>query len=77
MRGISAGGIRGAAGRFADPPNDLGSKPFGGLQLVLSGDFAQLPPVSKGGGGSRFLFQAATWATCKAVPLLHESNRTN
>jgi ATP-dependent DNA helicase PIF1 len=41
---------------------------FGGLQLVLCGDFAQLPPVQKGSssssgsGKARFLFQATSWA---------------
>ena len=34
-------------------------RPFGGLQLVLTGDFFQLPPV---GGG--FVFLTPTWTTC-------------
>jgi ATP-dependent DNA helicase PIF1 len=37
-------------------------KTFGGLQLVLSGDFLQLPPVStKDGEPARFCFQSKTW----------------
>lgn len=37
--------------------------PFGGIQLVLSGDFFQLPPVSKGGDDAspRFCFEAEAW----------------
>ena len=33
-------------------------KPFGGLQLILSGDFCQLPPVST----TRFAFESPVWA---------------
>lgn len=36
------------------------SKPFGGIQLILSGDFCQLPCV----GESRFCFDAKTWNKC-------------
>ena len=41
-------------------------KPWGGLQLVLCGDFFQLPPVSKGLSGEltgRFVFESPHWAT--------------
>ena len=36
--------------------------PFGGLQLVLCGDFFQLPPVGLGQDPSlKFLFEAEAW----------------
>lgn len=47
-------------------------KPFGGIQLVLAGDFCQLPPVMKGPSGEdtmRFLFQMPLWTT-----LIHETH---
>ena len=31
--------------------------PFGGIQLILSGDFLQLPPVTKQQGPKKFCFQ--------------------
>ncbi|CAN0024086.1 unnamed protein product, partial [Ectocarpus sp. 12 AP-2014] len=38
-------------------------QPFGGIQLVLCGDFFQLPPVGIGRGSTRFCFEAKTWDT--------------
>ncbi len=42
-------------------------KPFGGLQVILVGDFFQLPPVSKE-GESRFLFESDVWKELELVP---------
>ncbi len=36
-------------------------KPFGGVQLILSGDFFQLPPVSKEWKEIRFIWQTELW----------------
>ena len=41
--------------------------PFGGIQLILAGDFHQLPPVAKGREAQalrKFCFQAASWRDC-------------
>lgn len=38
-------------------------RPFGGIQLVLTGDFFQLPPVPERGGQAKFAFDAGTWNT--------------
>ncbi|GAA5839577.1 hypothetical protein JCM9279_005984 [Rhodotorula babjevae] len=38
-------------------------KPFGGIQLVVTGDFFQLPPVTKGTTPT-FAFEADAWKRC-------------
>lgn len=38
-------------------------RPFGGIQLVITGDFFQLPPVPNYGKVAKFCFDAATWNT--------------
>ncbi|XP_034411637.1 ATP-dependent DNA helicase PIF1 [Cyclopterus lumpus] len=37
------------------------TQPFGGIQLIICGDFLQLPPVSKGKEKASFCFQAKSW----------------
>ncbi|XP_062260741.1 ATP-dependent DNA helicase PIF1 [Platichthys flesus] len=37
------------------------TEPFGGIQLIICGDFLQLPPVSKGKEKAIFCFQARCW----------------
>ncbi|XP_006815013.2 ATP-dependent DNA helicase PIF1-like [Saccoglossus kowalevskii] len=38
--------------------------PFGGIQLILCGDFLQLPPVTKSGQKRLFCFQSSAWHNC-------------
>jgi ATP-dependent DNA helicase PIF1 len=50
--------------------------PFGGIQLVLVGDFLQLPPVTKVGEERVYAFQATSWRRCvQATMELHQIHR--
>ena len=40
------------------------NQPFGGIQLVLCGDFLQLPPVVKNDENVKFCFQSESWDEC-------------
>ena len=40
--------------------------PFGGIQLIVTGDFLQLPPVSKAKPTVQFVFQTGIWKRCFA-----------
>lgn len=37
------------------------NEPFGGIQIILSGDFFQLPPVSSNMLGKKFAWQTSVW----------------
>lgn len=56
-------------GRFFDKLEYVGRRtrqndlPFGGIQLVLVGDFFQLPPVPNK-GIMNFAFEARSWKEC-------------
>jgi len=38
-------------------------KPFGGIQILLVGDFFQLPPINKGDEPTKFAFESDMWKT--------------
>ncbi|KAK3579156.1 hypothetical protein CHS0354_022179 [Potamilus streckersoni] len=39
----------------------LNDRPFGGIQLIVCGDFLQLPPVARGKYKRKFCFQSKAW----------------
>jgi hypothetical protein len=49
-------------------------EPFGGIQLIVSGDFFQLPPVPDQNNGipvpATYAFDAETWQLCVGAPVV-------
>lgn len=43
------------------------SQPFGGMQVIMCGDFFQLPPISKNGQAKDFVFYSAVWKKMNPV----------
>ena len=48
-------------------------RPFGGIQLVITGDFFQLPPVPDDGRQSKFAFEAESWSQCVSTTIKLDS----
>lgn len=52
------------------------ARPFGGLQVIICGDFFQLPPVVSDPGSRRFAFAAQAWKEANlAICYLHTQYR--
>ncbi len=61
-----------AVGRIARNPN----QPFGGLQLLFSGDFYQLPPVPDKGDidSGNFCFESSAWSSTFSQVIVLQQN---
>lgn len=54
------------------------NKPFGGIQLIVCGDFLQLPPVTKKDQSKSYAFAASSWKRCIDIQIeLQEVHRQN
>jgi ATP-dependent exoDNAse (exonuclease V) alpha subunit len=52
--------------------------PFGGIQIIMSGDFFQLPPISSGTDEAEFVYKANVWSEMDLrVCYLDEQHRQN
>jgi ATP-dependent DNA helicase PIF1 len=61
--------VRGA--RCMPTTHDPSDEPFGGIQLVLCGDFFQLPPVGMERDPTvRFLFETDAWREAQLLPIV-------
>ena len=45
-------------------------KPFGGIQVIIFGDFFQLPPVKILEDGKDFCFKSKTWTDLELIPIV-------